>query len=217
MSMFRDAVHEIVQTGLRSITHPVQGYIPAGGINKDLNLCTVRIPNPHGGVHPTSHGNYIEFKGVPLPFFYTGFIGGLVDLVQRGDRGVVVGFKGANMANPYIVSPLSTPLNTDKKDQTVDDRKPVAKDRLVSPGGSHQLVSNLNDDGGLAAPDTTQRSILKIKSFSDLLGPGEAHAAVPDSLSVDKLSVFQSGQQSLIGMIDSTLFRDATPAIVPKR
>ncbi|HYT42921.1 MAG TPA: hypothetical protein VEP90_11275, partial [Methylomirabilota bacterium] len=138
--MFRELVHSIIDSKLRMKTDPVQGYIPSekladntSAINEKSNTCTVRIPNPHGGMHTggNSAGAYIELKNVALPFYFKGFIGGLLSLLTGGgDRGVVVGFKGGNMAFPYIISPLFNTTGPDTKDRTVDDRKPVTKDRV---------------------------------------------------------------------------------------
>lgn len=205
MTMFRNAVHEIVNTGLRSLSHPVQGYIPAGMVDKETNTCTVRVPNQHGGVHPNADGNYIELKAVPLPFFYRGIIGGIADLVQRGDRGVIVGFKGANHANPYIVSPLPSALNPDKKDQTVDDRKSVAKYRTTNIGGSHTLTT----------PDTMKVPTPSVQRFSDISTPGPPAAF--GSASAQKLGQFNGLQSQMKSQVSSLSSFSPTPVVSPKR
>jgi hypothetical protein len=205
--MFREAVHELVRDGLRTLSHPVQGYIPKGGIDKETNLCTVRIPNPHGGVHPSSsqEGNYIELKAIPVPFFYKGFLGGILDLVQQEDRGVIVGFKGSNMANPYIVSPLPAVLNHDKLDQTVDERKSVIADRTTNVGGSHQLVT----------PDTKMLPTPSVQTFSELTPPGPPRQfGLQDA---PKLSQFNGLQSQLKTQMDSSVSRITTPTVVARK
>src|SRR5438552_19172153 len=134
--MFKQAVQELINSSLKQKTDPVKGYIPKGGIDEKNHICTVRIPNPHGGLNPadTSTGNFIELKGIPLPWYQQGIIGDLLALLNGGDRGVLVGFKGGNMAFPYIISPLPGLPGEDKKSQSVDERKGVAVSRITNIG-----------------------------------------------------------------------------------
>jgi hypothetical protein len=208
MSQFRQAVHEMVTDGLRSLSHPVQGYIPSpNGIDKNTNTCTVRIPNPHGGVHPTNDGNYIELKAVPLPFFFKGFLGGILDLVSKGDRGVIVGFKGSNMANPYIVSPLPALLHADKFDQTVDDRSSVNTARTSNVGGSHQLVT----------PDTVMQPLPQVKTFGEISSGAPQPPRQFVTADIQKLSPFTNLQINMQSSVSSATSRVTTPSIVPKK
>jgi hypothetical protein len=145
--MFKEAVQQMVQEGMRSVTHPVQGYIPEGGVDEANNICSVRIPNPHGGIHPGEDGggNYIELRAVPLPFYFKGIIGGILDLFQGGagseGRGVMVGFRGGNMAHPFIMHPVSmVHAAVDAPAKSVDARVPQTINRLKNPAGTHKLV-----------------------------------------------------------------------------
>lgn len=210
---FRNAIHEIVDSKLRMKTDPVQGYIPSEplpdgskAINESTNTCIVRIPNPHGGMHPgdNNSGSYIELRDVALPFYFKGLIGGLLSLLTGGgDRGVLVGFKGGNMAFPYIVSPLFNVTGPDKTDRTVNDRKPVTKDRATNVGGSHQVVT----------PDITANQLPSVTSFEDLISPGDT-IIPPSSIDISKLSVFSGSQTNLASMIFGATTRDATPTVV---
>src|SRR5207245_589983 len=90
----RSAVEQVMDTKLKAISHPVQGYIPVGGMNLTHWTCTVRVPNQHGGTHPTKGktGHYHEYKDVPLPYTMGGVIEALGALVIHQNRGVTVGF-----------------------------------------------------------------------------------------------------------------------------
>lgn len=106
--MFRKAVHEVVEAGLRGLSQPLRGMIPQGGIENQSWTCTVQIPNPKGGAHPVvpaSGGtNYLVYHGVPLPKNADGVIQAILNLVTKAPRAVMVGFKGANLSFPYIIN-----------------------------------------------------------------------------------------------------------------
>ena len=203
--MFRDAVHEIVANGLKGLSHPIQGYIPEGGVDVANSLCTVRVPNPHGGINPNNSntGNYLELKGVPLPFFVGIFIA-WEHALKLGDRGVLVGFKGANMAFPYIISLLSLIPNKDKADQTVDDRKNVQQDRALSQAGAQVITP----------PDQLTQQILGVQSFDELFAPDLAPAPT-SPLDDASLPFLKSNNDTLSNQLDNSILRDITPIKAP--
>jgi hypothetical protein len=108
---FRDTIQAEVAAGLRGISHAVQGLIPADGIDFKNWTCTVRIPNPHGGVHPgrdqTGQPNSILLKDVALPPSPGGLISAALQKVSGHDRACIVGFRGGKLSFPYIVSMLN--------------------------------------------------------------------------------------------------------------
>lgn len=207
MSALKRAVMDLVSDGIKSFTHPIQGYIPVGGADHQNNVCTVRIPNPHAGMQSSNGGeggSYIELKNVPLPMFSKGFLGAILDLFQRGPRGVVIGFKGSNMAHPYIISPLPFPANLDKLDQTVDARKPVATTRATTVGSSHQMVPPAKFIG---PPQPT--------TFSDISSSAVTTSTkqiTPDQSA--KMSSFTNLQSSMSSQVNSATTRNTTPTVV---
>ena len=209
--MFREAVHQIIDAKLKLKTDPVQGYIPSEAstdgtkaIDEKNHICTVRIPNPHGGLNPadTTNQGYIELKGVPLPWYQQGIIGDLLALLNGGDRGVLVGFKGGNMAFPYIISPLPGFPGQDRKSRTVDNRTPVSVSRSTNIGGSHQLVS----------PDPTVPPVASVRTFDELFAPNSP--PTPPEIDVNKLSIFNSNQSTNTNIINNNVFRDFLPTVI---
>lgn len=202
--MFREAVHEVVTNSLKTLTHPVQGYIPEDGINFGDNICTVRIPSPHGGIHPGDSGNpnYIELKAVPLPF-YVGVLVAWDHLLKRGSRAVLVGFKGANMAFPYIICPLSVLPGQDHLDKSVEARKPVEKDRALSQAGAQLITPQPPPDEQLPS----------IKSFDELVAP--EITPPPVTASADASAPFLAASNTdITAQLDNALLRDLTPTPV---
>lgn len=136
MTHFERAIDARIQAGLREMTQMVHGVVPQGSINRESWTATVRIPNPHGGIHPSTNGEpqYIELQDVPLPRGPAGIITALSDLVSSVDRGCLVGFRGANMSFPYILefTHIASDLQKDKMDTRVENRQPAQANRLTT-------------------------------------------------------------------------------------
>lgn len=137
---FRAAVKELIQTAQREVTHPLQGYIPAGMIDqKQWVAKEVRIPNPHGGTHPAADipERHLSLYDVPLPHQTFGFIQAIFDSTFGINRAVTIGFKGGKLAFPYVINFLS-PLKAldDAPMETTPNRKSVVTARLQTAGGS---------------------------------------------------------------------------------
>jgi hypothetical protein len=209
--MFKEAVQQMVQEGLRSFTHPVQGYIPDGGVDEANNICTVRIPNPHGGIHPGEDGggNYIELRAVPLPFYFKGIIGGILDLFQGGvggqGRGVMVGFRGGNMAHPFIMHPISmVHAAVDAPKQSVDERVPQTVNRLKNPAGTHKLVPP-----SVSTPVSTSPTFQSIGTAKPL--------QQPLTIAGPKITQFSSLQQQMNLQADALLNKSPGVRVGAKR
>lgn len=124
MNRFSEAVVAEVARGLKSVTHPVQGYVPRGGISgNDLKpwrwkATEVRIPNPHGGLDQGQA--HLTLSDVPLPRTLEGAFQALAGMVQQQDVGVLIGFKGGSISHPFIIQflkldPNETTLGTEER------------------------------------------------------------------------------------------------------
>lgn len=127
MPSYRETIEDIVRQGLKSQTHPVQGYVPKGGITGATfarwQAGEVRVPNPHGGSDPGQPG-YISYFNIPLPRGLNGFFDAFVEMVAQREVGVLVGFRGGNMSFPYIIqflrlAPEDTPPHTRERQGSV--------------------------------------------------------------------------------------------------
>lgn len=143
MSMFKKAVQELVRQETRGTTHSVMGYIPKG-TEPDHWTTTVRIPHPHGGIHPTGEESTrcLEFKNVPMPYTITGVIVAIKDMFWQVDRQVSVGFRGGSLTEPYIIE-YQSPLHEvdDKNKESTPNRNGVVQKRATQAGGCHTAAT----------------------------------------------------------------------------
>ncbi len=136
MNEFRRIVEESVQR-LSVQYHPVQGFIPRGGIDFSAWTCTVRVPDQHQGMVGNAvpgGGSFLEYHHVPLPRQWDGLIHSPSAKVLDQECGVLVGFRGSELF-PYIIQFLDLLHTTDGKERAnVQDRESVVLNNFLTDG-----------------------------------------------------------------------------------
>lgn len=132
MSLFKESVEKMVDGRVSRIAHPIMGVIPQGAIDVVNWVATsVRIPNPHGAIHPAGGEEppYLEFQNVPLPFSGWAIFQAFEAVVATNSRPVMVGFRGGSLYFPYIIS-FVTHVRQDKESQGVPNRQPIMPSKI---------------------------------------------------------------------------------------
>jgi hypothetical protein len=170
MTHFERAIDARIAAGLRELTQMVHGVVPQNSINRESWTAKVRIPHPHGGIHPSTNGEpqYIELEDVPLPRGPAGIISALSDLVASVDRGCLVGFRGANLSFPYILefTHIASDLQKDKMDTRVENRQPAQADRLSTAATPRPSVP-LPPPPPVAPPSPTPPAPAAVQKLQD--------------------------------------------------
>jgi hypothetical protein len=168
VSQFKRAVEEAFRNLIQDF-HPVQGYIPRGGVNFEEWTCTVRVPDQHmgsaGGLSATG-GTHLEYEKVPLPRQPDGLIHSPVAKISERDCGVLIGFRGSALF-PFIIQFLDLEHEIDGKQKTkVEQREPTFLNNFLTsgpaiigstlPGGIGSAKRRLQGEGPTIIPRNQQ-------------------------------------------------------------
>jgi hypothetical protein len=157
MSRYEDLMTGIAQRVLSegAPIPNVQGYIPKDGISEKDWTCTVRYPNPKGGMEAgqiAGGGSYLESQGISLPRAPGGTIEGVRQKVKEHDCAVLLGFQGNDIGKPHIIQLLDITHGVDGKQQqntaersnpTADQAKTAATPAMAAPIMGPPIPPNL--------------------------------------------------------------------------